>query len=74
MFLFSGIFFPVTNLPGWAQTFAWFLPLTHGVDISRALFSGNVDWSIFTDLLWLTVFSVLFFTVAVREIRKRIIL
>ena len=74
MFLFSGIFFPITNLPTWAQTFAWFLPLTHGVDISRALFSGNVDWSIFTDLLWLTVFSVLFFTVAVREIRKRIIL
>ena len=74
MFLFSGIFFPITNLPGWAQTFAWFLPLTHGVTASRALFSGNVSWVIAGDLLWLFAFFTVAFIIALRSIRKRLIL
>ena len=74
MFLFSGIFFPVSNLPGWAQTFAWFLPLTHGVTASRALFAGQVDWTIAGDLLWLLAFSAATFITALRSIRKRLIL
>jgi lipooligosaccharide transport system permease protein len=74
MFLFSGIFFPVTNLPDWAQTFAWFLPLTHGVSASRALFAGNIGWAIAADLLWLFGFFAVAFVVALRSIRKRLIL
>jgi len=74
MFLFSGIFFPVENLPHWAQTFAWFLPLTHGVSASRALFAGNVGWVIAADLLWLFAFFAVSFFIAVRSIRKRLIL
>lgn len=74
MFLFSGIFFPVSNLPHWAQTFAWFLPLTHGVSASRALFTGNMGWGIAGDLLWLAVFTAIIFVVALRSIRKRLIL
>jgi lipooligosaccharide transport system permease protein len=74
MFLFSGIFFPVGNLPGWAQTFAWFLPLTHGVSASRALFAGKVEWVIAGDLLWLFAFFTIAFFIAVRSIRKRLIL
>jgi len=74
MFLFSGIFFPVTNLPDWAQTFAWFLPLTHGVDISRALFSGDVSLKLLGDLVWLLVFFSVLFVIALRGIRKRLIL
>ena len=74
MFLFSGIFFPVTNLPGWAQTFAWFLPLTHGVSASRALFAGRMGWVTAVDLLWLVVFFAIAFVIALRSIRKRLIL
>ncbi len=74
MFLFSGIFFPVTNLPDWAQTFAWFLPLTHGVTASRALFAGKVGWVIAADLLWLFAFFAIAFIIALRTIRKRLIL
>jgi len=74
MFLFSGIFFPVGNLPSWAQTFAWFLPLTHGVSASRALFAGAVSWEIAADLLWLVVFTAAIFMIAIRMIRKRLIL
>ena len=74
MFLFSGIFFPIDNLPGWAQTMAWFLPLTHGVNISRALFAGTLGWGLMKDVLWLAVFTIAAFSFAVSAIRKRLVL
>jgi lipooligosaccharide transport system permease protein len=39
MFLFSGTFFPIENLPLWAQKTAALLPLTNLVDLSRAFTS-----------------------------------
>ena len=36
MFLFSGTFFPITQLPGWIQPVAYLTPLWHGVDLTRA--------------------------------------
>jgi lipooligosaccharide transport system permease protein len=74
MFLFSGIFFPLENLPEWARTVAWLLPLTHGVNASRDLFSGSLSWTMVNDLAWLLVFILLTFVIAVRAIRKRLIL
>ncbi len=74
MFLFSGIFFPIENLPEWAQTMAWFLPLTHGVTVSRALFTGTVSLGHLADILWLAVFFLIAFTFAVGAVRKRLIL
>jgi len=41
MFLFSGIFFPLDKMPHWVLVFAQFLPLTHVVEISRALVRGT---------------------------------
>jgi lipooligosaccharide transport system permease protein len=43
MMLFSGTFFPVTQLPGWAQPIAYATPLWHGVALCRALSLGKVD-------------------------------
>jgi lipooligosaccharide transport system permease protein len=74
MFLFSGIFFPIENLPEWAQTMAWFLPLTHGVTVSRALFTGTASLGHLADILWLVVFFLIAFTFAVGAVRKRLIL
>jgi lipooligosaccharide transport system permease protein len=42
LFLFSGTFFPVTQLPGWAQPVAYLTPLWHGVALCRALALGGV--------------------------------
>lgn len=42
MFLFSGTFFPVSQLPGWLEPVVWFVPLWHGVDLSRSLALGTV--------------------------------
>jgi len=40
LMLFSGTFFPVAALPGWAQLVAWATPLWHGVELSRAAAGG----------------------------------
>lgn len=36
MFLLSGAFFPITQLPGWIQPVAMATPLYHGVELARA--------------------------------------
>jgi lipooligosaccharide transport system permease protein len=41
MFLFSGTFFPLSQLPGWIRPLAYITPLWHGVALSRALSLGN---------------------------------
>jgi lipooligosaccharide transport system permease protein len=43
MMLFSGTFFPVTQLPGWLQPIAYVTPLWHGVALCRALSLGSLD-------------------------------
>ena len=42
LFLFSGTFFPIEQLPAALQPLAWLLPLWHGVDLGRALSLGTV--------------------------------
>ena len=37
MFLFSGTFFPIAQLPDWLQPVAWVVPLFHGVELVRKL-------------------------------------
>jgi len=43
LFLFSGTFFPVTQLPGWLQPVAYITPLWHGVVLCRSLTLGTPD-------------------------------
>ncbi len=41
LFLFSGTFFPVSQLPDWLQPVAWLSPLWHGVELARAATTGH---------------------------------
>jgi lipooligosaccharide transport system permease protein len=43
MFLFSGTFFPVTQLPSWIRPLAYATPLWHGVALCRDLSLGTAD-------------------------------
>ena len=45
LFLFSGAFFPVASL-GWLEVVARVTPLWHGVDLTRMLTLGQVDWAL----------------------------
>jgi lipooligosaccharide transport system permease protein len=73
MFLFGGTFFPLDTLPGWAQALAWLLPLTHLVEITRAIAIGPLDGFALWNLLYLALFSALFFPLALIKMRKRLI-
>jgi lipooligosaccharide transport system permease protein len=44
LFLFSGTFFPISQLPGWLQVFAVFSPLWHGVELARDATTGTLDF------------------------------
>jgi lipooligosaccharide transport system permease protein len=41
LFLFSGTFFPIDRLPGWAQPIAVVSPLWHAVELCRAATTGH---------------------------------
>jgi len=43
LFLFSGTFFPITQLPAWIRPLAYVTPLWHGVAICRSLSLGTAD-------------------------------
>ena len=42
LFLFSGTFFPVSQLPGWLQDIARVTPLYQGVSLCRDLVLGRM--------------------------------
>ncbi len=73
MFLFSGTFFPISQLPSWLQPVALATPMYHGVEMSRAIVVGTtpaVAWSI--SLLYLTIWIVGGTLLALGPFRKRL--
>jgi lipooligosaccharide transport system permease protein len=43
LMLFSGTFFPISQLPGWIRPLAYATPLWHGVALCRGLSLGTLD-------------------------------
>ncbi len=54
LFLFSGIFFPVSRFP-LGETVAWCTPLYHAVRLARGLAQGPVGWEHLVSALWMLV-------------------
>jgi lipooligosaccharide transport system permease protein len=73
MFLFSGTFFPIENLPQWAQIVAMTLPLTHLVGLARSLCYSRFEGTMLWQLSYLVVFLAVFFPLALYKMRKRLI-
>lgn len=73
MFLFGGIFFPLSALPVWAQHLAWWLPLTHLVALCRNLAFGTVSWAMLGDFAWFLVAAVPALGLAIALMRRRMI-
>jgi lipooligosaccharide transport system permease protein len=73
MFLFSGTFFPVSNLPLWAQPFALAFPLYHLVQLSRMICLGLHETVPILSIIYLAVFSVLFVLLALVFMKKRLV-
>lgn len=67
MFLFSGAFFPITQLPSAVTWLAYLTPIWHGVDLTRMLTLGTVDGPmalLHVGYLLLCVLAGWFYTVA----------
>jgi lipooligosaccharide transport system permease protein len=74
MFLFSGTFFPLSGLPGWAEKLCWVFPLTPAIFMARHLFAGSVSVDLFLILFWLIALTALLFYWSTKRILKRLIL
>jgi len=73
MFLFSGTFFPLDNLPLWAQKIALIFPLTHLVNLTRSLCLGRLQTSILWGLGYLLLLSSILFPLAIYTMHRRLI-
>jgi len=74
MFLLSGTFFPITVLPSYVQAFAYAaLPLTHTVSLTRALMLGSFDTTLILSLVWIAVVTPVFFVLAIKLMKKKLI-
>ena len=73
LFLLSGAFFPVANLPAVLEWVARVLPLWHGVDLTRMLVLGQVRTGVaLGHLAYLVVLSLAGWALAVRRLDKRL--
>lgn len=73
MFLFSGTFFPVSNLPLWAQPVALVFPLYHLTELARCFSLGARETPPVLSILYLLLFFVIFAVLALRAMRRRLI-
>jgi lipooligosaccharide transport system permease protein len=74
LFLFSGTFFPVSQLPGWLQPIADATPLYHGVALCRALTLGQAQWwPAMGDVLYLAGLATVGFVLARIAYERRLV-
>ncbi len=73
MLFFSGVFFPLDRFPAWMKTLAQFLPLTHAVEISRAVYSGVYPKSLVLNLAFVLVLTFAAVRGGVGRMKKRLI-
>jgi len=69
LFLFSGTFFPIDQLPEVIRPIAWLSPLWHGVDLSRALALGTLAEAPLLNLAHVAVLSAIALAGALAAVR-----
>jgi lipooligosaccharide transport system permease protein len=73
MFLFSGTFFPIEQLPALVRPIAWLTPLYHGVELTRGLALGSIDGlGVIVHAGYLLVLAVGGVVLFVRQLGRRI--
>jgi lipooligosaccharide transport system permease protein len=73
MLFFSGVFFPLDKFPQWLKTFSLFMPLTHAVNISRAVFSGEPVAGVWWSFLVLLLLEIVMFVAGIKLMKRRLI-
>ena len=74
MFLFSGTFFPIDQLPNWLEPLAYVIPLWHGVALCRSLTEGTATFAgSAVHVGYLTLWTVAGTLVAMRTFTRRMV-
>ncbi|HET6379870.1 MAG TPA: ABC transporter permease [candidate division Zixibacteria bacterium] len=73
MFLFGGVFFPISVYPEPAQAIVQVLPLYRGVHLFRGLSTGTLDVVMLLDVLYLLAMTAVGLTIAMRQMERRLI-
>lgn len=73
MFFFSGVVFPVTNLPAAVRPLAEIVPLTHSVRLVRAICTNSYGSYLLLDLLYIIAFIILVGFFAIKRLKKRLV-
>ncbi len=75
MYMFAGIFFPITNkLPSAVRTAIWFTPLYHVAHLVRSLCENQLSVGLWGDVLWITVLTAILSLFPSRLIRGRLLI
>jgi ABC-type polysaccharide/polyol phosphate export permease len=73
LYMFSGTFFPIEELPSWLRPVAWATPLWHGVDLARTVALGTTTPArTLTHLGYLGAMVVIGLLVARRTYRRKL--
>src|SRR5918912_61493 len=72
MFLVAGTFFPLSQLPTWAQVLGNFNPLFHCVELVRHAVFGLEGWEDVGHLAFLVAFALAAWRIAIRHMERRL--
>ena len=73
MFWISGGFFPLDDLPAWAEVIAWLTPVFHAIEINRGLVSGHLEWIDLVHLAILIAATLPAFWFSLWAMRRRLV-
>jgi lipooligosaccharide transport system permease protein len=73
MYLFAGVFFPLSKMPGWVLATAQVMPMTHVVELSRALVRGTVTPILVLRLGVVLAFTGVAFAIGFRAMGRRVV-
>jgi len=73
MLLFSGVYFPVDQMPAWLASIAHLLPLKHAIDVARPLMMGRVPTDVVLHVVVLLAYAVAAYYAALVLTRRRLL-
>jgi lipooligosaccharide transport system permease protein len=72
MMLLCGVFYPLSNMPGWVQAIAAALPLTHAIALGRPLLLGHWPEAPLVNVAVLCAYGIAGFLIALQLFRRRL--
>jgi len=72
-FWLAGVFFPLSEMPGWVEVIAWFTPAYHVVRIFRGIATEHIEASHLIDVGWIVLVAGVAYLLAIYLMRRRLI-